>query len=219
MSNNGASKGVTRGVDMKFIMEALTSDLKRMFRAEFQQFHERVEQSFEQPRNPPTRRRRERLPRRRVWVKKEEEYDKDGFQNDPDSTDSDRRYQGRLREARNREDNNLGNFKMKIPSFQRRNDPEIYLEWERKVEMVFECHNYSDNKKVKLVVIEFSNYAIVWWDQLVLNKRYNREPAVETREEMKRLMRKKFCPNLLLSGVVQQVANSEERQPWCGGVL
>ena len=37
-----------------------------------------------------------------------------------------------------------------------------YLEWERKVEMVFYCHNYSKNKKVKLAIIKISDYAIVW---------------------------------------------------------
>ena len=31
----------------------------------------------------------------------------------------------------------------------------------------FYCHKYYENKKVKLVVIEFLDYAIVWWDQLV----------------------------------------------------
>ena len=60
------------------------------------------------------------------------------------------------------------------------------------MELVFYCHNYSEIKKVKFVVIEFSDYAILWWDQLVLNKRRNREPAVETWEEMKRVMRKSF---------------------------
>ena len=83
---------------------------------------------------------------------------------------------------------------MKIPFFQGKNDPEAYLDWERKVELVFYCHHYSENKKVKLVVLEFSDYAIVWWDQLVLNKRRNREPSVETWEEMKRVMRKRFVP-------------------------
>ena len=83
---------------------------------------------------------------------------------------------------------------MKIPSFQGTNDPEAYIEWERKVELVFDCHHYSENKKVKLVVIEFSDYAIVWWDQLVLNKRRNKKPSVETWEEMKRVMRKRFVP-------------------------
>ena len=83
---------------------------------------------------------------------------------------------------------------MKNPPFQGKNDLEVYLEWERKVEMVFYCHNYSENKKVKLVVIEFSDYAVVWWDQLVLNKRRNREPVVETWEEMKRVIQKIFVP-------------------------
>ena len=65
-----------------------------------------------------------------------EGYEGDDFEDeiDHDSVVSDRRYGGRLR---NREDNNLGSIKMKIPSFQGKNDPEVYLEWERKVEMVF----------------------------------------------------------------------------------
>ena len=46
--------------------------------------------------------------------------------------------------------------------------------------VVFDCHNYSELKKVKLAVIEFSDYAIVWWDQLVLNRRRNREYLIET---------------------------------------
>ena len=53
---------------------------------------------------------------------------------------------------------------MKIPSFQGKNDPEVYLEWEKKVEFIFECHNYSEEKKVKLTMIEFTTYAIIWWD-------------------------------------------------------
>ena len=43
ISNNDASKGVMGGVDMKFIMEALASEVKRMFRAKLEQFHETVE--------------------------------------------------------------------------------------------------------------------------------------------------------------------------------
>ena len=68
ISNNSASEGVRGGIDIKFLMHALTSEVQRMFRAELEHFHERVEQSFEHPRNPPTWHRRERLPRRRAWV-------------------------------------------------------------------------------------------------------------------------------------------------------
>ena len=43
MSNNGTFEGVTRGIDTKFLMKALTSEVKIMFRDELEQFHERVE--------------------------------------------------------------------------------------------------------------------------------------------------------------------------------
>ena len=208
MSNNNTSEGVAGGVDMKFIMQALTSEVKRTFKAELEQFHERVEQSFEQPLNPPTRRGRERLPRRGVRVE-EDEYDGNGFEdeNDHDSAVGDRRYGGRHREARNQEDNNLRNIKMKIPSFQGKNDPEAYLEWERKVELVFYCHNYSKNKKVKLDAIGFSDYATVWWDQLVFNMRRNRVPVVETWEEMKRVMRKRFVSTYYYRELYKKLQN------------
>ncbi|XP_031393015.1 uncharacterized protein LOC116204832, partial [Punica granatum] len=86
-------------------------------------------------------------------------------------------------------------IKMKIPSFQGKSDPEAYLEWEKKVEFVFDCYSYSELKKVKLAAIEFSDYAIVWWDQLMINRRRNREPPIDTWEEMKRVMRKRFVPS------------------------
>jgi hypothetical protein len=60
-------------------------------------------------------------------------------------------------------------------SFQGRTDPKAYLEWEKKIELIFDCHNYSEEKKVKLAVIEFTDYAIIWWDQLVTNRRRNHE--------------------------------------------
>ncbi|XP_061346005.1 uncharacterized protein LOC133291717 [Gastrolobium bilobum] len=106
-------------------------------------------------------------------------------------------HQNKGRRMRNEErvDNNLGSIKMKIPSFQGRNDPEAYLEWERKMELVFDCHNYSELKKVKLAAIEFSDYAIVWWDQFVSNRRRHGERPIETWEEMKAVMRRRFNPS------------------------
>ncbi|RDX83912.1 hypothetical protein CR513_35120, partial [Mucuna pruriens] len=45
--------------------------------------------------------------------------------------------------------NYLGNIKITIHVFQGKNDPELYLEWERKVEHVFDCHNYLEEKKAQ----------------------------------------------------------------------
>jgi hypothetical protein len=58
----------------------------------------------------------------------------------------------------------LDAIKLKIPFFQGKNDPEAYLEWEKKVDWISDCHNYSEVKKVKLVAIEFTDYALIWWD-------------------------------------------------------
>ena len=68
-------------------------------------------------------------------------------------------------------DLHLGNIKMKISSFQGGNDLKAYLEWEKKVEMVFDYHHYFEEKKVKLEMVEFTDYAIIWWDQLVTIRR------------------------------------------------
>ena len=69
---------------------------------------------------------------------------------------------------------------MKMSSFRGKNNLEAYFELEKKVELVFDCHNYSELKKVKLAAIEFFDYAIIWWDQLLLYKRRNRERPIET---------------------------------------
>ncbi|XP_040943180.1 uncharacterized protein, partial [Gossypium hirsutum] len=51
-----------------------------------------------------------------------------------------------------------------------------------------------ESKKVKLAAIEFSDYAIIWWDQLTLSRRRNGERPVSTWAEMKAIMRKRFIP-------------------------
>ncbi|PKI39282.1 hypothetical protein CRG98_040338 [Punica granatum] len=77
-------------------------------------------------------------------------------------------------------DRNIGSIKMTIPPFQGRNDHDASIEWERKVEFVVDCYNYSEEKKVKLVTVEFTDYAIVWRDKLVKKRRRNHERPIET---------------------------------------
>ncbi|XP_071933764.1 uncharacterized protein [Coffea arabica] len=76
------------------------------------------------------------------------------------------------REARPSNDHIPG-IKMKIPPF----------------------HTYSEEQKVKLAVVEFTDYAVVWWDQLSTSRRRSREPTIQTWTELRRLMRKRFVPS------------------------
>jgi len=72
-------------------------------------------------------------------------------------------------------DGDLDTIKSKIPNFQGKNDLEAYLEWEKKVDWIFYCHSYSEQKKVKLVINEFTEYALIWWDQIAISRRRNGE--------------------------------------------
>jgi hypothetical protein len=57
------------------------------------------------------------------------------------------------------------------------------------VNKIFDGHNYSEEKKVRVTSMEFTEYALVWWD----NKNRTRErPA--TWVEMKHVMREMFVP-------------------------
>ena len=89
----------------------------------------------------------------------------------------------------------LGGVKIQIPSFQGKNDPDAYLEWETKVEQIFSYHHYNEERKVKVAALEFSNYALIWWNQVQKERERNREYPVDTWEEMKSLMRRRFVPS------------------------
>jgi len=39
-------------------------------------------------------------------------------------------------------DGDLDTIKLKIPNFQGKNNPKAYLEWEKKVDWIFDCHSY-----------------------------------------------------------------------------
>ncbi|CAJ2661905.1 unnamed protein product [Trifolium pratense] len=101
----------------------------------------------------------------------------------------------RRRHAERPWEDRLSGIKIKVPPFQEKNDPEAYLEWETKIEQIFACHTYTNVQKVQVAAIEFTDYALVWWDQLVKERRRYDEPAIETWEEMKRIMRRRFVPS------------------------
>ena len=63
------------------------------------------------------------------------------------------------------------------------------------MDSIFECCSYSEARKAKLVVIEFTDYALISWDQNVISRRRNRERLIATWEEMKVLMGRRFVPN------------------------
>jgi hypothetical protein len=112
--------------------------------------------------------------------------------NDDSGDEEDRRR--RRRDRREREEGMRG-IKIKVPTFIGKSDPDAYLEWETKIEQIFNCHTYTNLQKVQVAALEFKEYALVWWDQIVKDRRRYGEPQIETWEEMKRIMRRRFVPS------------------------
>ncbi|KAH9658215.1 hypothetical protein KPL70_023405 [Citrus sinensis] len=148
-------------------IQPLMGEMRRTMKAKLEHTHECLDQVENtcagQPQPVPQSHMRDRAPVRREI----DDYYKDGYDEKEDSVGSYRR-NGQGGRVRNRDDG-LSGIKMKIPSFESKFDPEAYLEWEKKIEFIFDCHSYSEAKKVKLVVIELSDYVITWWDQLVIS--------------------------------------------------
>ena len=64
-----------------------------------------------------------------------------------------------------------------------------------KVEQVFACCNYNEEKKIKLDSLEFERYALVWWNQVRSDVERMRRPLINTWQDMKRVFRERFVPS------------------------
>ena len=47
--------------------------------------------------------------------------------------------------------NELKGLKIQVSAFKGKSDPKAYLEWEGRIEMVFDCYDYGEGKKSKLL--------------------------------------------------------------------
>ncbi|XP_057477465.1 uncharacterized protein LOC130765136 [Actinidia eriantha] len=181
--------------DLKLWKEALVGEMRQMMRGELEQLHERLDQlensRVEQPQPVPRARRREGAP-----VREEvNNYYGDEYGEEEDSVGSRRRI-GRDRRDSNQGDDSFSGIKMKVPSFQGKSDPEAFLEWEKKMELVFDCHHYSEAQKET--------------EWRTSNCDVGRH---EVRDE------KALCSQPFLQRLVSKIARSHARQSKCGRLL
>lgn len=85
--------------------------------------------------------------------------------------------------------------KLNIPNFQGKGDPELYLDWELKVEQIFSCHEVREERKVSLATLEFTDYALLWWDQQQKERARCGARPIEYWEDLKAMMRKRYVPS------------------------
>ncbi|KAF8102774.1 hypothetical protein N665_0195s0011 [Sinapis alba] len=68
--------------------------------------------------------------------------------------------QRRDHEGRRHQRDEIAGLKLKIPPFHGKADPDAYLEWEKKIERVFNSQQYSQAQKIQIASTEFYDYAL-----------------------------------------------------------
>lgn len=79
----------------------------------------------------------------------------------------------------------IARVKLSVPKFSGREDVDAYLEWGE------QC----DQRRVNLASVEFSGFALTWWNQIQENQLVLGHNHINTWAEMKRVMRRRFVPS------------------------
>ena len=97
-------------------------------------------------------------------------------------------------EARAARAHTKNKLKFTMPKFNGSNDPEEYLSWALKVDKIFRLHNYEEEKKIAMASLEFQDYVLIWWEQVLERCQARGEPPITTWAQMKDVMRARFVP-------------------------
>lgn len=63
------------------------------------------------------------------------------------------------------------------------------------MEQLFEAHEVAENRRVKLASLEFKDYALLWWDQAVKDRRRCGAREVEDWDDLKAILSKRYVPS------------------------
>ncbi|XP_024016210.1 uncharacterized protein LOC112089692 [Eutrema salsugineum] len=80
------------------------------------------------------------------------------------------------------------------PLHRRKSNPEVYLDWERRLEYIIECYGYGELKKVALAAAQLTDNALAWWDRTVAERRRQVFGPIQMWHDMKYLRRLRYVP-------------------------
>ncbi|VFQ83151.1 unnamed protein product [Cuscuta campestris] len=95
---------------------------------------------------------------------------------------------------RNNQEKSSSDFKVEMPTFDGKDDPDDFIEWLETIERVFDYTEVPKDKKVKPVALKFRGYASTWWTNTTTKRKREGKAAVKTWTNMRDLLKKKFIP-------------------------
>ena len=102
-------------------------------------------------------------------------------------------------------------FKVEIPEFEGKLDPEDFLDWLHTIERVFEYKDIPKDKKVKLIALRLRKYASLWWTNLCAKRVRERKSKIRTWEKVKSKHKARFLPPSYVQDCYSQTPSLEPR--------
>jgi len=93
-----------------------------------------------------------------------------------------------------RQSQGSNDFRVEIPEFEGKLDPDEFLEWLSTVERVFEYKEVPEDKKVKRLALKLRKYASLWWTNLCAKRVRNHKGKIRTWEKMRAKLKSRFLP-------------------------
>ncbi|XP_074298949.1 uncharacterized protein LOC141629936 [Silene latifolia] len=81
-----------------------------------------------------------------------------------------------------------------LPEFGGSTDPEDYLEWERKIERMFDFKDLDDEKRCKYAILKLSRTTSLWYENLKTERARAGKAKISSWESLKRKLHKRFVP-------------------------
>jgi len=113
----------------------------------------------------------------------------------------------RMARGESRNQANTNEFRVEVPEFEGKLDPEEFIDWLKTIERVFEYKYILADKKVKLVALRLRKYASLWWTNLNAKRLRERKARIHTWEKMKAKLKAWFLPPTYVQDCYSQFHN------------
>ena len=85
--------------------------------------------------------------------------------------------------------------------------PDLYIEWEYKINAIFASHTFDEHGKFQVAVSTFSSFALVWWSEYC---RLNHDYIPTTWDGLKHVMRDRFIYVYYTHGMIKKLEHLKQ---------
>ena len=119
---------------------------------------------------------------------------KSGRKTREDNTSSSDENDPRRRRRRGKHKDDDRSLRLDVPEFNGSLDPDVFLDWLRRIERFFVFREYDDRRSFKVAELKLTSYASLWYDGLQKKRRKDGKSKISTWSKLRRELKKRFVP-------------------------